>query len=110
MKVHFFSSLSFALLLTSIPPATPAQWVQTSGSGGGTVYAFAVSGTNVFAGTWGGVFLSTDTGASWAAVNTGLTNLHVSALAVSGTNLFAGGSGVFLSTTTEQVGQRQVPA
>jgi hypothetical protein len=56
------------------------------------------------------VFLSTDTGASWAAVNTGLTNLHVSALAVSGTNLFAGGSGVFLSTTTEQVGQRQVPA
>ena len=42
----------------------------------------------------GGVFLSTNNGTSWTAVNTGLTNTAVSALAVSGTNLFAGtGSG-----------------
>ena len=64
-------------------------------------YAFAVSGTNLFAGTYGdGVFLSTNNGASWTAVNNGLTDLYVWALAVSGTNLFAGtyGSGVFLST------------
>ena len=58
-------------------------------------------------GPGGGVFLSTNNGTSWTAVNTGLTNTFVSSLAVSGTNLFAGtgadfggpgGDGVFLST------------
>ena len=63
------------------------------------VYALAVSGTNLFAGTYGGVFLSTNNGTSWTEVSTGLTNAAVHALAVSGTNLFAGTShGVFLST------------
>jgi photosystem II stability/assembly factor-like uncharacterized protein len=64
------------------------------------VYALAVSGTNLFAGTPSGVFLSTNNGTSWTAVNTGLTNVGVRALAVSGTNLFAGteGDGVWLST------------
>jgi hypothetical protein len=63
------------------------------------VGALTVSGTNLFAGTQGGVFLSTDNGTSWNQVNTGLTYSSVRALAVSGTNLFAGGdAGVFLST------------
>jgi ligand-binding sensor domain-containing protein len=57
-----------------------------------------VNGSNLFAGTDGGVFLSTTNGASWTAVNTGLTNTSVRSLAVSGSNLFAGtGGGVFLS-------------
>ena len=46
--------------------------------------SLAVSGTNLFAGTYGGgVFLSTNNGTSWTAVNTGLTNTDVYALAVS---------------------------
>jgi hypothetical protein len=62
-------------------------------------YAFAVSGSNIFAGTSGGVFLSTNGGASWTAVSTGLTNTYIASLAISGANIFAGtGSGVFLST------------
>ena len=80
-----------------------AQWVQTNGPNGGMITSFAVSGRNLFAGTDGGVFLSTNNGTSWTA--TGLTRAWVSALAVSpngagGTNLFAGtyGGGVFLST------------
>jgi hypothetical protein len=46
------------------------------------------------------VFLSTNNGSSWAAVNTGLANTNIWSLAVSGTILFAGsaGGGVFLST------------
>jgi hypothetical protein len=77
-----------------------AQWVQTNGPYGGMIISFAVSGTNLFAGTdSGGVFLSTNNGTSWTVVNNGLTNTDVYALAVSGTNLFAGtGGGVFLST------------
>ena len=57
--------------------------------------------TNLFAGTiGGGVFLSTNNGTNWTAVNTGLTNTDVRSFAISGTNLFAGtyGGGVFLST------------
>lgn len=64
-------------------------------------------GTNLFAGTNGslypqynGVYLSTDNGSSWTAVNSGLTNTSILSLAVMGTNLFAGtaGSGVYRST------------
>lgn len=54
--------------------------------------------TKLFAGTSSGVFLSSDNGASWTAVNTGLTNTYINALAVSGTYLFAATlGGVFLS-------------
>jgi hypothetical protein len=79
----FFVSLAHA-------GAAHAQWVQTNGPYGGMIISFAVSGTNLFAGTGDGVFLSTDNGTSWTIVNNGLTSTNVSALAVSGTNLFAG--------------------
>jgi photosystem II stability/assembly factor-like uncharacterized protein len=47
-----------------------------------------------------GVFLSTNNGSSWTAVNTGLTNHNVLSLAISGSSIFAGtmNAGVFLST------------
>ena len=42
------------------------------------VGALAVSGPNLFAGTYhGGVFLSTNNGTSWTAVNSGLANVTV---------------------------------
>ncbi len=54
-----------------------AQWVQTNGPCSGSVTSFAVSGTNLFAGIWGGVFLSTNNGTSWTAVNNGLAHLYL---------------------------------
>ena len=76
-----------------------AQWVHTNGPDGGTVLSLAVSGTNLFAGTEGGVGISTNNGTSWTAVSAGLTNSSVFVFAISGTNLFAGTyGGVFLST------------
>jgi len=90
----------FALicLTTSVAPLH-AQWVHSMPFDG-ICQSFALSGTNLFAGTRGGVFLSTNNGTSWTAVNTGLTSTWVWSLAVSGTNLFAGtwGGGVFRST------------
>ena len=74
---------------------------------GKPIDALVVSGTNLFAGTWydEGIYLSTDNGASWTPVNTGLVNPYwvhtdILCMAVSGTNLFAGtwDGGVFLST------------
>ncbi|MFA4853356.1 MAG: T9SS type A sorting domain-containing protein [Bacteroidales bacterium] len=76
-----------------------AQWLQTNGPYGGDIYCFAVSGNgNIFTGTYGaGVFLSSNNGSSWTAVNTGLTDTFVWSLAISGTNIFAGtgGNGVW---------------
>jgi len=62
------------------------------------VTCFAVSGTNIFAATnthgdWfegEGVFLSTDNGTHWSAVNSGLSSPDVVSITNSGTNLFAG--------------------
>jgi len=62
------------------------------------VYALAVSGGTMFAGTHDGVFLSANNGTSWTPVNSGLTNILVNCLAVSGGNIFAGTyGGVFRS-------------
>ncbi|MCU0414064.1 MAG: hypothetical protein MUE91_06645 [Ignavibacteriaceae bacterium] len=61
-------------------------------------------GTNIFAGAWGaGVFLSTDNGSSWNAINAGLTDLDVLSLAVKGDTLFAGtfSSGVWKRPLSE---------
>ena len=64
------------------------------------VHSLALSGTNLYAGTGGsGIFLSTNNGTSWMAINYGLSGYGVLSLLVSGTNLFAGTDyGVFLST------------
>ena len=94
-KNIFFNFLIGLLISTSI---TFAQWIQTNGPYGGVVQCIADAGTNLFAGTADGVFLSTNNGTSWTAV--GLKNINVWSLAVSGTNLFAGtyDCGIFLST------------
>jgi hypothetical protein len=47
-------------------------------------------GTNLFAGTEEGAFLSTNNGNSWVAINNGLTNLLVSTFAMNSTYLFVG--------------------
>ncbi|HKJ81319.1 MAG TPA: hypothetical protein VJ954_04800, partial [Ignavibacteriaceae bacterium] len=84
--------------------------LQTQIEQGATVTAFASISTSVFAatkpyesGVAGGVYKSSDNGATWTAVNNGLptladTNTNVTSLAVIGSNLFAGtGHGVYLS-------------
>ncbi len=52
---------SLMFILASLP--LQAQWVQTNGPYGGDVQCFAVSSTNLLAGTrGGGVFLSRNVG------------------------------------------------
>jgi photosystem II stability/assembly factor-like uncharacterized protein len=62
--------------------------------------SFAFSGTNVFAGTYSGVFLSSDNGSSWTVKNNGLANLFVSSMVTSGTSIYSGSyyGGIYLST------------
>jgi hypothetical protein len=95
--------LLFAFLLFTTANYLFGQWVQ-SGVDSSYVVSITVSGSNLFAGTDShGIFLSTDNGTSWAAVNSGLTlSLNsFKSLVVSGTNLFAGSSiGLYRSTNS----------
>jgi hypothetical protein len=90
--------LALMLSLSQPFPVSAGFNVWTSiGPEGGWIYAMAINPntpTTLYAGTYGGgVFKSTDGGASWSAVNSGLTNLYVWDLAVDPTapnTLYAG--------------------
>ncbi|TAL68541.1 MAG: T9SS type A sorting domain-containing protein [Bacteroidetes bacterium] len=90
------------LLILSYYNLLYAQWNQCNGPYGGNVRTLAINGSNIYAGIYdgGGIFLSTNNGANWTAVNSGLTNLEVRCLAIDNNNIFAGssGGGIFLST------------
>ena len=59
-------------------------------------------GANLFAATYGSVFLSADSGISWTQLKTGLSG--ISSFAVSGTSLFVGtDSGVVMATNNGTV-------
>jgi hypothetical protein len=64
-------------------------WVPVStGLTDTTVFALATDGTNLYAGTAGGVFSSNDNGSSWRY--SGLAGISVKALAIDGAGLYAG--------------------
>ncbi|MDD5673539.1 MAG: T9SS type A sorting domain-containing protein [Chitinivibrionales bacterium] len=98
--VQFALSIGWVVLFAH---TTSADWVKTNGPGGGRINALAASGSNIFAGTeTGGVFLTSNNGANWTQINSGLTDDTVASLAVNGNNVFAGTSGgsVFLSANS----------
>jgi len=65
-----------------------------------SVNGIVINGVDIFMLCSDGVFLSTDDGTSWTAVNEGLPSSEVTTLVSSGTNIFTGthDKGVFLST------------
>ena len=66
-----FLLISFSLLMLNV---AFSQWQQANnGLYGGNVKCIAISGSNIFAGTDGGVFLSSDNGQNWTLKNKGLT-------------------------------------
>jgi len=77
-----------------------AQWVQTNGPYGATVNCIDTLGGNIFIGTDGGVFESTDQGTNWQKRSSGLPNTYIYSLATRGSNLFAGTvwKGIYRST------------
>ena len=85
-----------------------AQWVQTSGPSTGELHSLAVDNSNLYAGTRdGGLFLSTNNGNNWVAINSGITCSGggscnwITALVFAGSKFFAGtNGGVFVSTNS----------
>jgi photosystem II stability/assembly factor-like uncharacterized protein len=57
------------------------------------IYDFVVTGSNVFAGTIGGVFLSTDFGLHWSNVSSKELNTGIRSIAIFGSDLVAGTEG-----------------
>jgi photosystem II stability/assembly factor-like uncharacterized protein len=57
------------------------------------IYDFVVTGSNIFAGTDGGVFLSTDFGLNWTNVSSKELNTAIYSLAIFGSDLLAGTGG-----------------
>ena len=100
--------LALVLSLSQPVPVSAGFNAWTSiGPEGGWIYALAVdpnTPTTLYAGTYGGgMFKSTDGGATWSPVNNGLTNKSVWALAIASTTpastTYAGTyGGVFKST------------
>jgi hypothetical protein len=102
MKTQFICLVLLSVLSGAY---ASAQWVQTNEPFSGQVYALAMSGLSVFAGTaGGGFFLSTNNGTSWTAANMGVTSQSIQCLAFDGTNLFAGNTGgVWRRTLSEMI-------
>ena len=69
-----------------------SQWIQTNTlPPGGSVWAMATIGNNLFAGTAsGGVYFSNDDGASWIQRNGAFPSMQVYSFAVSGNDIYAG--------------------
>lgn len=76
-----------------------AQFTPTNGPYGGLPYAIASDGTNIYAGTYGGVLKSSNDGVTWSNVSNGLSQgVMVNALHIFNTKIFAGTyDGVFVS-------------
>lgn len=92
--------LSF-LVLQFFPSILTSQWIQTSGPSHGSILSLTLKGTDLYAGTTDGVYLTTDDGSIWTRVSTGIpTNTSINALASNGSNIFAGtyGRGVYLTS------------
>ena len=71
------------------------------------VYALAVRGSDIFAGTQygGGIFYSSDAGLSWKQINTGLNTPDIYSLFVNGDRIFAGiDGGIYWRSISEITG------
>ena len=89
---------SIAILLVAQSDVCCAQWVQTNGPGGGCVYYFLSTGSDLFAGSADGIYRSTDHGLSWRESGLFLST-NTNSLAAFGTYLFAAeDSGIYRSS------------
>ncbi len=64
------------------------------------ITSFAVNGSDLFAGTWGGVFLLSDSSTTWVPKSNGINSFTFKAIENIGNSLFAGESntGIYLTT------------
>ena len=67
-RIMFWFGFTIIISLFAVNQSN-AQWVQSNGPFGGKVYALMVSGSDIFAGTDGAIYRSTNNGNSWVGAN-----------------------------------------
>lgn len=80
------------------PKSAAAQWNLVREQEHLYISSMAVAGSRVYCSPWGsGCYVSPDSGRTWEAMNTHLTNMYINTLCAYGEYLFAGtdGAGVF---------------
>jgi len=99
MRNGLFSSGFFFGMLFLLSISSQAQWAPNQPYGE-AVNALAINDSIIFAGTdSNGIILSTDSGISWSAINSGINNFTIHALAFISSAIFAGTDAwVFRST------------
>ncbi len=98
---HLRLILSALIIVSLANKKLPAQWLETNGPYGATVSALAVDGQVVFAGTYNGLYITSDNGISWTKPDSGIAaTVSISTFAVDSDIVFAGtyNEGVFRST------------
>ena len=88
-----FAVLSF--LMTNL---CYGQWMKKCPEGG-SVNCFVKNGTDLFAGTFGGVYKSSDNGATWTLSNSGIDILDIRCMLVTSSKIYAGSSGGIYSSS-----------
>ena len=76
------------------------SWTLGSGMYGGNISSLASDGSTLYAGTYYGVYKSTNSGGNWTLVNSGMESERVQAVALEDGKIFAGtqSGGIFMST------------
>ena len=85
MKPAVFVLFFFVAVFSPSPAAADSWEEKNNGLDAENIRALAIDpndSNTVYAGTDGGVFKTTDAGATWSEINTGLTNFRVEALAM----------------------------
>lgn len=100
LEMKLIASLTVLLLALFVTMTANAQCVQYGDLSTVSVRSFASAGPNLYAGGWGNVYLSTDTGGTWVGLKSGLPGQYVEAIAADDAHLLAGtfGDGVLFST------------
>jgi hypothetical protein len=104
MKREYILPLLLALLLNSslLTNNCLSQWDLIITPDFGSIKALTVSGTNIFAATDSGIYVSANNGSNWTAANNGISNKDIYTLSASGSVIIAGTQSpafeVYLST------------
>ncbi|HZV11798.1 MAG TPA: T9SS type A sorting domain-containing protein [Candidatus Kapabacteria bacterium] len=90
MAKYFITIIVVSIAVISFTESAHAQWVQTSGPAGQSIRSLLVNGSNLYAATLNGLYMTTDNGDSWNEISIGFPDQVIFCLGVNGNTLFAG--------------------
>jgi hypothetical protein len=93
MRNKFLLISVFIYLATCFNAHSQSKWVQTTIPPDGSIRALLTVGTNVFAGSFYGFYVSPDNGVTWIQRNGNVANMEVRSLVANGSDLYVATGG-----------------